>query len=280
MRKNLCALIYVIGILLSLSSHAKELGSTPNAIELSPNCRELSRFGLPSSKVRLLCKGAFLIGYSDAHKIPLWTIERLSRDSIPVSKGDERGTFQADTEVPLVFRSTLEDFIGSGFDRGHLAAAGNYVSNPSTYRHSFLLSNVVPQVGVGFNRGIWKLLEDEVRLIGQCTNELIVITGAYFYSNSATTEKQIVGNEVSVPDALFKVLYIPSDQLAIAFTAENRAHSSRNIDDLLIPIDELELKSGFDFFNRLDETTEASLEAGGSKHSWKVSKIGSRCAVS
>jgi endonuclease G len=171
--------------------------------------------------------------------------------------------------VPLAFRSTLEDFIGSGFDRGHLVAAGNHVSNSSAYRHTFLLSNVVPQVGVGFNRGIWKLLEDEVRLVGQCTDELIVVT-----------EKQMVGNEVSVPDALFKVLYIPSDQLAIAFKAENRAHSSRNIDDLLIPIDELELKSGFDFFNRLDETTEASLEAGGSKHSWKVSKIGSRCAVS
>jgi endonuclease G len=266
--------------LLLLALNATTSVAKQETTEFSLACRELSSLGLPSSAVRLLCKDSFLIGYSDVHKTPLWTIKRLSRRSVPISKGDKRGPFQEDTEIPERFRSTLDDFIGSGFDRGHLAAAGNHVNDPSAYRNTFLLSNVVPQVGVGFNRGIWKSLEEEVRLIGQCTDELIVITGAYFHADRSIIARQIGGNKVSVPDALFKVLYIPSDQLAIAFTAENRVHNSRNIDDLLISIDELELKSGFDFFNRLDETTEASLEAGGSKHSWKVSKIGSRCAVS
>ena len=39
-------------------------------------------------------------------------------------------------------------FQGSGFDRGHLAPAGNHKQNQELCNETFLLSNIAPQVGI------------------------------------------------------------------------------------------------------------------------------------
>jgi endonuclease G len=55
----------------------------------------------------------------------------------------------------------LADYEYSGYDRGHLCRAEYCKSDEKAYRQSFLLSNMSPQIGVGFNRagGAWYNLE-------------------------------------------------------------------------------------------------------------------------
>jgi endonuclease G len=53
--------------------------------------------------------------------------------------------------VPAHQRSKPAHYKGSGFDRGHLAPAGDMRSDEAM-NDSFRLSNVSPQVGNGFNR--------------------------------------------------------------------------------------------------------------------------------
>lgn len=48
--------------------------------------------------------------------------------------------------IHAYFRSTNVDYRGSGFDRGHLAAAGNHWINQESLDETFLLSNISPQV--------------------------------------------------------------------------------------------------------------------------------------
>jgi endonuclease G len=54
--------------------------------------------------------------------------------------------------------ASLSDFKGSGYDRGHLAPAGDMKWSSTAMSESFYMSNMSPQKP-GFNRGIWKKLE-------------------------------------------------------------------------------------------------------------------------
>lgn len=47
-----------------------------------------------------------------------------------------------------MFRAALEDYRGSGFDRGHMAAAGNYPTDQAAMCGTFVLTNMVPQAGL------------------------------------------------------------------------------------------------------------------------------------
>ena len=51
-------------------------------------------------------------------------------------------------------------------------------------KDSFLMSNISPQLP-GFNRGIWKRLEEQVRQFALKENTLYVVTGTVFYATTA-----------------------------------------------------------------------------------------------
>ncbi|MEJ2435323.1 MAG: DNA/RNA non-specific endonuclease [Pseudolabrys sp.] len=70
-------------------------------------------------------------------------------------------------------RAVDDDYRNSKSDRGHQAPSDDFKHRREWMVESFFLSNVVPQVGIAFNRGIWKNLEDHVRDRG----ELYAITG-------------------------------------------------------------------------------------------------------
>lgn len=48
--------------------------------------------------------------------------------------------------VHVFHRATNADYRGSGFDRGHLAAAANHKWSQKAMEDTFYLSNVAPQV--------------------------------------------------------------------------------------------------------------------------------------
>lgn len=56
--------------------------------------------------------------------------------------------FFEDFGEPQEFRSTNKDYFRSGFDRGHMAAAGNQKFNADAMQKTFVLSNIAPQVSI------------------------------------------------------------------------------------------------------------------------------------
>ena len=95
----------------------------------------------------------------------------------------------------------MADYAGSGYDRGHLVPAANNTQSADIMSESFFLSNMIPQVP-GNNRGIWRILElqvrDSVRTTGQ---DLYVISGAVYAPGSKT-----IGKGVAVPTQVFKII--------------------------------------------------------------------------
>jgi len=171
-------------------------------------------FTLPTSSTRILPKANFIVCYDQAKRIPCWEFETLTRDSI-TGKAKRSSKFRGDACIPALFRSTKRDYKKSGFDRGHLAPAGNNKQNSKVMEQTFLLSNIVPQ-NHQMNAGIWSELEFFCRNLTMDWDAVHVITGHVMRPQTMTDSKgneikvvsyQVIGpNEVAVPTHLYKII--------------------------------------------------------------------------
>ena len=166
-----------------------------------------------------LCSDAFAVLYSGLTKTPMVVIEKLNRQRLAQASGQSRtDQFYADTRVPDAWRAHLSDYQGSGFDRGHLAAAANQPT-PQAMAQSFALSNMVPQDPT-HNRKLWAKLEADTRKYAlRAAGNVYVFTGALHEGSTQTVGR----NAVWIPSHLFKLVYDEAGQRAWAHVLANRA---------------------------------------------------------
>ena len=141
---------------------------------------------------------------------------------------------------PQVKGSTAmnEDYTRSGYDRGHLAPAGDMKWSAKAMRESFYLSNICPQKPK-LNRGIWKDLEEQCRLWA-LDNGSVAIHKAFYKVLCYHTEKGYKG---------------------IGFLFENRDYKDNSLKSMAIPIDSVEKATGIDFFPSIPDDQENEMEA-------------------
>ncbi len=98
-----------------------------------------------------------------------------------------------------------------------MAAAANHRQNQDLVDETFLLSNMAPQVGAGFNRDKWEHLERHVRSLTKLFKNVYVCTGPLYLAKREVDGKmyiryQVIGdNQVSVPTHFFKVVVGETD---------------------------------------------------------------------
>ena len=185
----------------------------------------------------------FDLGYNEQFEQASWVAYVLTRGEIESGHVDRTNNFRPDKSI-ATGSASLKDYRGSGFDRGHLAPAGDMKWNQIAMSESFLMSNMSPQAP-SFNRGIWKRLEEHVRSWAIEKDSLYVITGPVL----EPIDSFIGENEVGVPGLYFKVLVdlSPPNHDFIAFLLPNTG-SSDDLDDYAITVDSLEVITGYDFF--------------------------------
>lgn len=165
-----------------------------------------------------LCFDSFAVLYSGETKTPVFAIEKLSRDRIRAAKTIKRtNQFYEEGRLPQRVRSALNDYHNSGYDRGHMAPAGD-MPNDYAMAQSFSLANVIPQSPEN-NRGVWALrVESPTRKYAQrAKGDIFVYTGPIF----TKPIKKIGKNNVWVPSHLFKLIYDPDTHRAWAYWIEN-----------------------------------------------------------
>lgn len=171
-----------------------------------------------AERTQALCFEAFSVLHSGVTRTPLYAAEHLTRESIAAARAVARDdTFHEETRLPPEARARLEDYVRSGFDRGHLAPAADMPSvNAQT--ESFSLANIVPQDRT-MNRGIWSDIEESVRRLATRRGSLYVITGVVFAGDSLRE----IGAGVLVPTQLYKAIYDPTTGEAGAYLIANTA---------------------------------------------------------
>jgi endonuclease G len=174
----------------------------------------------PRPTNRALCYDAFAILHSGESKTPVFVAEKLNRASVADAHEKRTNKFFADARLRAAERANLDDYKDSGYDRGHMAPAGD-MPTAQAMAQSFSLANMVPQAPE-HNRGVWaKSVEKATRNYAKrAAGDVFVITGP-IYVHSITQSPGIGAGQVRVPKYLFKLVYDQSQNRAWAYWHEN-----------------------------------------------------------
>ncbi|KAJ8973577.1 hypothetical protein NQ317_001603 [Molorchus minor] len=195
--------------LLSAATAFSPVASENNVSRVS----QIMKYGFPGlDNIRSF--DDFVLSYDRRNRVAHWVFEHLTAERI--KKNDEvdrsKCDFKQDESIHLFFRSQNSDYKGSGYDRGHLAAAGNHKFHQKHIEQTFVLSNMAPQVGKGFNRDSWNRLEKHVRRLTKHYTNVYCCTGPLYLPRREADGKnyvkyEVIGaNHVAVPTHFFKVV--------------------------------------------------------------------------
>ncbi len=187
--------------------------------------------------------------------------------------------FQEDSVIPMMYRTRLADYYNSGFTRGHIVNSADRVMSQHSNGQTFYLSNMQPQL-YNFNSGIWLSMENWLHILGFNKQKRKVL---YIAKGGTTTPTESVPSPLFSKTELEGRINIPvpryfwmaillldkNDQYhGIAFWAEHKNNKATNIKDYTISIDELEARTGIDFFPNLPDDVEAEVEAARNLSDW------------
>jgi len=198
---------------------------------------------------------AFTLSYNEQHEQANWVAYVLTSEQA-TTKCERSNSFKSDKQVSTE-SATYKDYKKSGYDRGHLAPAADMCLSSKTLQESFYYSNISPQKA-GFNRGIWKKLEMQVRKWAIEKGKIYIVTGPVL-----TDSLDVIGpNNVSVPNYYYKVIlyYNDSEIEGIGFVLLNET-SKEPLLDLAVTIDDIEKMTGINFFYSLPDDKEKEVES-------------------
>lgn len=206
----------------------------------------------------------YTVSYNSEYRIANWVAYELTATEAKSKKTERSNKFVSDPQVKGA-TAMNEDYTRSGYDRGHLAPAGDMKWSAKAMRESFYLSNICPQKPK-LNRGIWKDLEEQCRLWALDNGSLLIVTGPVITGDM----KRLGKNKVAIPKSFYKVLcyYTEKGYKGIGFLFENRDYKDNSLKSMVIPIDSVEKVTGIDFFPSIPDDQEKEMEATVDWSSW------------
>ncbi|KAG5461590.1 MAG: hypothetical protein BJ554DRAFT_6195, partial [Olpidium bornovanus] len=174
-----------------------------------------------------------------------------------------KSQFAEDVSIPEKFRASLKDYHRSGYDRGHLVPAADAKITQQAMDETFILTNITPQVGKGFNR--------DCAYACSTFAEVYVFTGPLYLPDPVTKEVRYktIGNGdpsslVAVPTHFYKVILAVGGrgepQAIGGFVVPNAPiQDGARLDAFAVDVDYIERASGLEFFDRLDKKRIAHL---------------------
>lgn len=229
-----------------------------------------SIFYLPTSTTGQVVKHKYYaLSYNEKYELPEWVAFELTSERLRSKWVGRTNDFRPDPKVKTG-SATPNDYRRTKYDRGHLAAAADMAFADDAMSESFYMSNMAPQVP-GFNKGIWRELEELTRDWAKRFKHLYVVTGPLF---NEPPKFWIGANQVAVPPAFYKVILDirEPEKKAIAFIIPNEVSTER-LETFATSIDNVEELTGIDFFDGLmPNPLEESLESDYDTKQWKTNE--------
>lgn len=236
----------------------------------------------------------YSVEWDNAKVANRWTCYQLHEGNT-LSQTDRNDDFKADPDVAV--SAMLEDYRNSGFSRGHLCPSADRQCSEEQNKQTFFLTNMQPQ-WQKHNGGLWKNLEDLVRNYATDDGKTNAHCDTLYIVKAATITDKVTINdteedgiydqkcvggdghshELIVPKFFYMALLhynkVTDNYHAIAFWTlhEDANDTNKNYGDYAISIDELEKRTGIDFFCNLPDEVEKQVEAEVDLDFWKLSK--------
>jgi endonuclease G, mitochondrial len=247
--KKICTALWLIVLILSNNLLAQQ--KTPGK-DIKIDNLEIPAVSAVEKVIR---HTGYSLLFNDTYKQADWVAYELTKEET-TKRFERNNKFVTD---PLVTTGTAsdKDYAGSGYDKGHLAPAADMEWSSTAMAESFYYSNMSPQEP-GFNRGIWKKLEELVRTWAIENNSLYIVTGPIL-----TEGLPAIGpDHVAVPKYFYKVIldYTGPEIKGIGFIIPNTG-SSEPLQTFSVTIDSVEKFTGIDFFPLLPDDQENIIES-------------------
>lgn len=265
-------------------------GATAGNVNANPTGEDaaLGRYECPSIKegdnfVRLVRRTAdygvtYIIEWDKEKRSQRWTAFQMNNGNSVKNwaRGNWKSTswggdpFQPDPDLKPGERTELSQYSGSNYTRGHICASEDRVMSKEANEQTFYLSNIMPQ-SWSFNGspGVWGNMENWLRTINRrdFRDALYIVKGGTIRDGQVKEVK----NGLIVPQYFFMavVKQLGNEYKGMAFWA-NHDQPSVTVKDCVITIDELEEKTGMDFFCNLPDDIENAVESKTTISDWEL----------
>jgi len=226
------------------------------------------QYGFPGPIADTLTTPSHLSSFNRFTRNPHWVAEHFTAQSLLLNNASRRhSVFYEDASVPAIFRARLADYARSGYDRGHQMPAADAKWSQEAMNSTFVLSNMCPQVGEGFNRDYWAHFEEFCRDLAKKYPSVRVVTGPLYLPKRDERDGkwrvsyEVIGNppNVAVPTHFYKIIFgeesanSPTGKVALgAFVLPNaEIPNQKSLQDFEVPIEAVERASGLIFADKL-----------------------------
>jgi|688.fasta_scaffold00290_75 endonuclease G len=168
-------------------------------------------------------------------KVEWW--DTKARLECPGSKVARKDRFAPDPLLPAE-TDLMEDYVGSGTDRGHMCPAADNQCSPVLQEECFYFSNMAPQYH-SLNAGDWKRLEVRTRELASQYDSVMVWCG------SVGAAKKI--GTTSVPTKCWKVIFIKRTKTFEAYIFNNTPDKPVGLDKWKVKPADVEKLTGYRF---------------------------------
>lgn len=249
-------LIAAAAILIAIAATAwnpRTRQSTPSTLT-APSDSLLAVTTNPALDSRLIHYPGFTVDFNQRHHIPNWVAWELTAGET-TGPAPRHNKFTADPDIPG--SADPWDYNYSGYDRGHIAPAGDMKWSPEAMAATFRMTNICPQAKT-LNTGPWKRLEEKCRQWARADSAIIIIAGPIL---TDPVIEQIGDTRVSVPRRFFKAIIAPhrNPPAAIAFILNNGANPG-GLQRAAVTIDSVERATGHDLLSALPAPLQRTLQ--------------------
>ena len=217
----------------------------------------------PSSTTNVIVSHEhYMLSYNEPFEQAEWVFYKLEKKHLTY-EDRKRPYFIEDPKIKSK-SADWRNYKNSGYNKGHLCPAGDRRFSEYAYNETFYTSNISPQ-RKKFNAGLWARLEGQVRKWCKKYGDIYVITGGVLEDGL----KEIGVEDVDVPNEFYKVIFRKESNgiKVLAFLFPHK-ESNKKLSDFLVSINQLEEKTGINFFYKKPKMWQRKFEGNVSKNGW------------
>jgi len=171
----------------------------------------------------IIDKNYYKICYDYKLKSALFVMYTLDGSLVDNPNITDRPSFYPEPNLPTKYQSHSNDYIGSGYDKGHLASDASFDYSQSSLDSVYSMANIIPQYP-DVNRYAWIDTEKLERQKAKEFQKVKVIIGVDFSDNP----QKIGADEISVAKGFYKKISTFDNSYKECFYYENIPYDVAN----------------------------------------------------